>query len=150
MRYTLVALACAAGLSAAAGRADDPPDAAKELKKFQGTWTFASSESGGQKLPADQLKDLTLTFDGAKHTVKNGAEVIQAGTQTLDPAKSPKAIDVTLTDGPMKGAVLLGIYEFDGDTLKVCFDLGGKERPTEFKSTAGSETFVNVHRRAKK
>jgi hypothetical protein len=45
---------------------------------------------------------------------------------------------------------MLGIYEFDGDKLKVCFDATGKKRPTEFKSPPGSETFVNVHKRVKK
>ena len=74
----------------------------------------------------------------------------QASPQKLDPSKSPKAIDVTITEGPSKGAVMLGIYEFDGDTLKVCFDPEGKKRPTEFKSPAGSQTFYNVHKRAKK
>src|SRR5437763_14240052 len=153
MRIALVTLFYTLGLIAFGGTgagADDKADVEKELKKFQGTWTFESSEAGGQKLPADQLKGLVLTFEGAKHTVKNGTEVVQVGTQTIDPSKSPKAIDVTLTDGPMKGAVLLGIYELDGDTLKVCFDTGGKKRPTEFKSPPGSETFVNVHKRAKK
>jgi uncharacterized protein (TIGR03067 family) len=150
MRISLVVLFCALGFSASASWADDKQDVEKELKKFQGTWTFESSESGGQMLPADQLKDLVLTFDGAKHTVKNGTEVIAAGTQTIDPSKSPKAIDVTMTEGPMKGVVLLGIYEIDGDTLRVCFDMGGKKRPTEFKSPPGSETLVNVHKRAKK
>jgi uncharacterized protein (TIGR03067 family) len=153
MRSAIVTLICAVGFAAlglSGAMADDKPDMEKELKKFQGAWTFESSESGGQKMPADQLKDLVLTFDGAKHTVKNGAAVIQTGTQTIDPSKSPKAIDVTLTEGPSKGAVMLGIYEFDGDTLKVCFDMGGKQRPTEFKSPSGSATFVNVHKRAKK
>jgi hypothetical protein len=45
---------------------------------------------------------------------------------------------------------MLGIYEIDGDTLKVCFDPQGKVRPTEFKSAPGSENFVNVHKRVKK
>jgi uncharacterized protein (TIGR03067 family) len=145
---SLAILFCVLGFTATASWADDKPDVEKELKKFQGAWTFESSESGGQKFPADQLKDLVLTFDGAKHTVKNGSALIQAGTQTIDPSKSPKAIDVTLTEGPTKG-VMLGIYEIDGDTLKVCFSMGGKNRPTEFKSPAGSETFFNVHKRAK-
>ena len=150
MRISRVALFCAVGLVAPVSRADDKADVEKETKKFQGTWTFESCEAGGQALPADQLKGLVLVFEGDKHTVKKGDEVVQAGTQKLDPSKSPKAIDVTITEGPTKGAVMLGIYEFDGDTLKVCFDSTGKKRPTEFKSPAGSETFVNVHKRVKK
>ena len=60
---------------------------------------------------------MTVTFAGDKYTVRKGDEVIQAGRQKLDPSRSPKAIDVTVTEGLNKGAVLLGIYEIDGDTL---------------------------------
>ena len=153
MRISLVAVFCAVGFAASGGSgtlADDKADLEKEVRKFQGTWTFESSETGGKELPADQLKGLILIFEGAKHTVKKGDEVIQVGTQKLDPSKSPKSIDVTVTQGPNKGAVMLGIYEIDADTLKVCFVPQGKKRPTEFKSAPGSENFVNVHKRVKK
>jgi uncharacterized protein (TIGR03067 family) len=153
MRNALVALFCVAGFVASGATvvfADDKADIEKEVKKFQGSWTIESSETGGEKLPADDLKALIVTFEGDKHTVKNGDEVIQVGTQKLDPTQSPKAIDVTMTEGPSKGAVMLGIYEFDEDTLKVCFDPTGKNRPTEFKSEPGSVNFVNVHKRVKK
>ncbi len=153
MRIVLGTLLCTLVLTAIGGSgtlADDKADVEKETKKFQGTWMFESSEAGGQKLSADDLKGLILTFEGDKHTVKKGDEVIQVGTQKIDPSKSPKTIDVTMTEGPSKGKVMLGIYEFDGDTLKVCFDAEGKKRPTEFKSAAGSPTFVNVHKRVKK
>ena len=153
MRSALVTLFCALGLVVSGGtgtRADDKADVEKELKKFQGAWTFESSETGGKKLPIDDLKGLILTFEGDKHTVKKGDEVIQVGTQKLDPSKSPKTIDVTMAEGPNKGMVMLGIYEIDADTLKVCFDAQGKKRPTEFKSAPGSENFVNVHKRVKK
>ncbi|HZU36492.1 MAG TPA: TIGR03067 domain-containing protein [Gemmataceae bacterium] len=153
MRSVLVTLFCALGLVVATGtgvRADDKADVAKELKKFQGVWTFESVEAGGKKAPADQFKGVTVTFAGNKHTVKKGDQVLQVGIQKLDPSKSPKAIDVRIIEGPNKGAVMLGIYEINGDTLKVCFDESGKKRPTEFKSAPGSETFVNVHKRVKK
>jgi len=153
MRSSLVGLFCAVCFAASGGSgilADDKTDVEKELKKFQGTWTFESSETGGKELPNGELKGLILTFEGDKHTVKKGDEVIQVGVQKLDPSKSPKTIDVTMTEGPNKGAVMLGIYEIDGDTLKVCFDPHGKKRPTEFKSAPGSENFVNVHKRVKK
>src|SRR5262249_38289862 len=153
MRISLVALFCAVGFAASGGSgtlADDKADLEEEVKKFQGTWTFESSETGGMKLPAGELRGLILIFEGDKHTLKKGDDVIQVGTQKLDPSKSPKSIDVTMTEGPNKGKVMLGIYEIDGDTLKVCFDPQGKKRPTEFKSAAGSENFVNVHKRVKK
>jgi uncharacterized protein (TIGR03067 family) len=153
MRISLVALFCAVAFAASGGTgalADDEADLEIEIRKFQGTWTIESSETGGMMLPADQLKGFILTYEGDKHTVKNGDQVIQVGTQKIDPSKSPKAIDVTMTEGPNKGAVMLGIYEIDGDTLKVCFDAGGNTRPTEFKSPPGSATFVNVHKRVKK
>ena len=153
MRIVLGTMLCTLLMTAPGGtgaRAGDQADVEKELRKFQGTWTFESSEAGGKELPAGELKGLVLIFEGDKHTVKKGDEVIQVGRQKLDPSKSPKAIDVTVTEGLNKGAVMLGIYEIDGDTLKVCFDEEGKKRPTEFKSVPGSETFVNVHKRAKK
>jgi uncharacterized protein (TIGR03067 family) len=78
---------------------------------------------------------------------KRGDEVIQAGTQKIDPSKSPKTIDVTMTEGLNKRAVMLGIYEIDGDTLKACFDPQGKQRPTKFKSAPGwrpSSTFTSA------
>jgi uncharacterized protein (TIGR03067 family) len=150
MRLSLVALICAIGFNASGTLADDKADLDKEVKKFQGVWTFESSVTGGKELSADQLKGLVLLFEGDKHTVKKGDDVIQVGTQKLDPSKSPKTIDVTMTEGPSKGTVMLGIYEIDRDTLKVCFDAEGKKRPTEFKSAPGSQTFVNVHNRVKK
>jgi uncharacterized protein (TIGR03067 family) len=150
MRIVLVALACVVGIAASGARSDETADVEKEVKKFQGAWSFESVEAGGQKLPADDFKGVVLTFEGQKHTVRKDNEVLQVGTQKLDPSKSPKTIDVTMTEGPNKGTVMLGIYEIDGDTLKVCFDPEGKKRPTEFKSAPGSQTFVNVHKRVKK
>ena len=152
MRIALVTLLCTLGLTASGGtgaRADDKADVEKELKKFEGTWTFESIESGGKAVPAADLKGIRVTFEGDKYTVKKGDEVIQAATQKLDPSRSPKTLDVTVAEGPNKGTVILGIYEISGDTLKVCFDPEGKRRPTEFKSASGSQTLV-VHKRVKK
>ena len=154
MRISSILLFCAVGFAASGGPgtvavADDKAELESEARKFQGTWSFESSVAGGEELPADQLRMLVLIFEGDKHTVKNGDEVIQVGTQKLDPSKSPKTIDVTMLEGPSKGTVMLGIFEFNGNTLKVCFDPQGKKRPTEFKSARGSANFVNVHKRVK-
>lgn len=148
MRSAFVPLFCAIGL-VVSGRigtpaAGGPSEGNDEL---QGAWTIESSVTGGMEIPPGELKGFILTVEGDKHVLKKGDEVIQVGTQKLDPSTSPKAIDVTVTEGPNKGPVMLGIYELDGDTLTVCFDPRGKMRPTEFKSAPGSEHVVNVHKR---
>jgi uncharacterized protein (TIGR03067 family) len=152
MRIALGTLLCALALSASGGtgaRADDKADVEKELKKFEGTWTFESVEAGGQKLPADQFKGMTVTIEGDKYSVERGDKVVEAATLKLDPSQSPKTLDSTVTEGPNKGTVILGIYEISGDTLRVCFDPEGKKRPTEFKTASGSPVLV-VHKRVKK
>src|SRR5262249_8933859 len=109
MRIALVTLFYTLRLIASGGtggRAGGRADVEKELKKFQGTWTFESVEAGGKKLPAAQFKGITVTFEGDKYTVKKGDEVVEAATQKLDPSRSPKTLDAKVTDGPNKGAVI--------------------------------------------
>jgi uncharacterized protein (TIGR03067 family) len=152
MRFALVTLLCILGLTALDGigsRADDKADVEKELKKFQGTWTFESVEAAGKKLPADQFTGMLVTFEGDKYTVKAGGMVVEAATLKLDPSRTPKTLDSKVTEGPNKRKVYLGIYEISGDTLKVCYDEEGKKRPTQFKGDSGAQTLV-VHKRVRK
>ena len=73
---------------------------------------------------------------------------IQAGTHKFDPDKKPPQVDAVVTEGEDKGNTMLGIYELKGDTMKVCFDPTGKERPTSFTPNEGQ--FGGVVKRAKK
>jgi uncharacterized protein (TIGR03067 family) len=69
------------------------------------------------------------------------------GTFKLDPSAKPKAIDITGTEGPNKGKTIPAIYELTDDTLTVCYNLGGKDRPTEFKTKAGTQLFLVTYKR---
>ena len=39
--------------------------------------------------------------------------------------------------------------DLSGDTLRVCYDLTGKARPTEFKTKKGELLFLATYKRAK-
>ncbi len=54
---------------------------------------------------------------------------------------------ITGTKGPNQGKTIPAIYELNGDTLKVCYDLSGEGHPTEFQSKAGTKLFLVTYRR---
>ena len=130
--------------------ADDKDEAKKELERFQGTWKFESLEVGGMKMDVGVYKDVRLILEGDKFTHKEGKEPAH-GTFKVDVSKKPKTIDITFTDGPEKGNTILGIYELDGDTYRVCIDLAKKDvRPTKFESKKGTMLVLEVLKREKK
>jgi uncharacterized protein (TIGR03067 family) len=123
---------------------------AKELQAFQGTWRLDYKEEDGKKFSADEIKDIFGNIDGSgKVVVRRDGKVIGAGTIKLDPTKSPKAIDVTFTEGKNKGITATGIYEIEGDAFRVCIALGG-ERPEEFSANSGSGRTLIAYKREKK
>jgi hypothetical protein len=70
---------------------------------------------------------------------------------SLDPSKRPPAIDATKADG----GVVVGIYEIDGDTLRLAFRMNKerqqeKDRPAKFESEADSKVALLVLKREKK
>jgi len=129
--------------------ADAGEEVKKELAKFEGTWKLVSLETEQNKLGEDALKDFRLKIEGDKFTaVENSGEV--HGTFKVDPTKKPKTIDITMKEGPMKDKTMLGIYELDADTYKLCGDMQGKSRPTEFAVKPGSGFVLEVLKREKK
>src|SRR5262249_35103719 len=115
---------------------------------FDGTWLPVTAELGGKKFPDELRQNMKLVLKDNKYTVTVGKSVDQ-GTVKLNPAAKPKEMDITGTDGPNKGKTILAIYERDGDTLRVCYDVGGKTRPTEFKTREGTTLFLVSYKREK-
>jgi uncharacterized protein (TIGR03067 family) len=121
----------------------------KERAKFEGTWRFASIEVEGKKVPEEQVrKSGKMVIRGNKFTIGEGG-VTYRGTFKLDVSAKPKRIDVTFTAGSEKGKTLLGIYELEGDTYKVCLGVPGKPRPKAFAAKLGSGQVLEVLKREK-
>lgn len=126
-------------------RADDAKDEAKSL---DGTWLASAAELAGGEFPDEVRKTIKLVIGDGKYTVTVGTNP-DKGTVKLDPSKKPKAMDITGTEGPNKGKTFLAIYEKTDDTLKICYDLSGKARPTEFKTKKGTQLFLVTYKREK-
>ena len=124
--------------------ADTPHDA----KAVQGNWKPIKAELGGQPMTEDVLKTIRLKLENGNYEVFVG-EHPDRGTYTLDSSTSPKSITVTGTEGPNRGRTFPAIYELKGDTLRICYDLSGAKRPTEFKTVAGTKQYLVTYHREK-
>ena len=97
---------------------------------------------------SDELGKMRLEFKGNKVIPSRGEGKTEDPAEfTLDSKAKPKAIDIKPPKGSEK--LVLGIYELDGDTLKICFNEDAK-RPKEFASAEGSRTVLLILKREKK
>jgi uncharacterized protein (TIGR03067 family) len=144
MRRLLVTIVGVLALTSAARSGGGQDDA----KKMEGTWAPVTAEASGKEFPEEIRKTIKLVLTGGKYVVTVGKETDE-GTCKVDSTKKPKTLDITGVKGPNQGKTILAIYELTGDTLRVCYDLSGKGRPTEFKTTTDSPLFLVTYRREK-
>jgi uncharacterized protein (TIGR03067 family) len=122
--------------------------AAPDSKAVEGVWKPMKAELGGQPMPEDLLKTITLKLQDGRYVVFVGGQ-LDKGTWTIDSSTQPKGMTITGTDGPNQGKTFPAIFELEGNTLRICYDLSGKRRPAEFKTLAGTRLYLVTYHRAK-
>jgi len=128
MIQQLLLSAVAVGLLTAADKPES--DAVKkEMDKLQGYWEVTAAEGAGLDADAKQLK---LVFTGDKLAFSKGNKAVHEATYKVDPSQKPRTIDITHVTGPQQGKTFRGIYELEGDQLKICWSGDGEKRSTEF------------------
>lgn len=111
------------------------------LQVFSGTWEIVAVEpQGGTKA----AKQLIFRQDQTYSALDADGKELWGGTFDLDPTVTPNIWDHRSSESQKNGGDALGIYELDGDNLKVCCVVGnwkekqwtGKPRPSTFKLPA--------------
>lgn len=131
------------------GPQDEQSAAMKEYARFEGVWRFALVEvEGARQAEAPFETNKIIIRKGGSYVVVQGQRITR-GRFKVDPTKSPKHFDATITEGPAKGHTFSAIYELDGDTYKFCASLRSKDRPSAFSSEPESGTMLQVLKREK-
>jgi uncharacterized protein (TIGR03067 family) len=136
-------------LSTAALGGDETAPAKGDAEALRGVWALTSRSVGGIEVPNDPTSGPMLTaFAGDFYLQRQGESIVEEGTYTVDPGKSPATIDLQIKKGPEAGKRQLGIYEADGDSLRLCLAPPGvKRRPKDFEPRNGSSALLVVCRR---
>ena len=114
-----------------------------DLDLFWGTWQIVDAEYDGRNIP-EEAKHYSWEFQGDKYTINHNGNFAELWTVRLNSGKKPKTIDGT---HKILGRKLMGIYEINGDTLKICYDLTGNGRPDSFKAAQGSRRVCYIFQR---
>jgi RNA polymerase sigma factor (sigma-70 family) len=121
-----------------------PPVAPQvEQEKLQGNWQVVAVAKGGQAQPNAGMR---LAFAADKMVLFGPGFQTPPMPCVFDPAQTPKTIDV---NSPV-GGVWRGIYELNGDSMKLCLNQGpaGGNRPTTFRTQPGAQgVYLYVLRR---
>lgn len=81
-----------------------------------------------------ELRVKYLVLDSGGYSIIDRTNhVVDRGDYLVDDAASPQTLDIVGREGPNAGRTMLAIYELRANRLTVCYDLDGKERPSDMQ-----------------
>jgi RNA polymerase sigma factor (sigma-70 family) len=110
-------------------------DTRSDQEKLQGTWSIVAVEVDGVKdgPMIEEFKKLRITFEGDVCSFPADSKMV------LDVTTNPKRMDLTCQIMPPPNNFMHGIYEVNGDDLKMCLCAPGRpDRPTDFAAAPDS------------
>jgi uncharacterized protein (TIGR03067 family) len=126
----------------------------KDDDAILGTWKIEKFDLGGGPgaPPQQEIDKMRFVFEkDSVMRVTRGTDEDAKGTFKLDPTAKVKTLDLIINPpgGGAKPETMLGLYELDGDTLKLCVTKGpNQNRPAEIKAD-GKDTAVITFTRVK-
>src|SRR5262249_37972519 len=89
----------------------------EEIAKFEGSWRVVSGMHGGE-VGAD-ARDYTMVFRADTFSLRRGDRFVMTGRFKSDPSKTPKVVDMVITDEDGEEEIH-GIYAFGEGSLTWC------------------------------
>jgi len=116
----------------------------KEQKALEGTWVAESLVVDGDEFPKEYVSKVLVALSGSKFTM-TWPEANYEGQWTIDVTRTGE-IDFLYSMGIKQE----GIYEIDGNTMKLCMRITQFTRPTDFTAEKGSGRILLVMKRQQK
>jgi uncharacterized protein (TIGR03067 family) len=123
---------------------------AEALESFAGSWEIVAVTPAGA---TKEARWLVFNKDGTYAALGTEGRELWGGTFEIDPTATPKIWDHRSYEAVKTGTDVLGIYQLEGDTLKVACVVGtwkdkewtGKPRPAGFEP-AGADVTIELRR----
>jgi uncharacterized protein (TIGR03067 family) len=124
-------------------------DRAREDRgRLQGAWIGELLERDGKVVNRGaEARQARVRFAGDTAMFEENG-VILMGSFRLDPTRTPKTFDLTVTDGDGQETYPAGIYHLTDDSFRLCLGFSAAKRPSEFATYPDSGRTLFVYRRA--
>jgi uncharacterized protein (TIGR03067 family) len=125
----------------------------REAPDHRGRWQAVRFLIDGKADPAEAVGKTELLLDDASYRFVSAppfgprGKGSGEGRTVVDLTKAPHHIDLIPSSGPYEGLTQEGIFEVEGDTLKLCYGMPTKARPTEFATRPNSGIYLAEFRR---
>jgi len=130
--------------SAQPAAAERPPSQPAPTTELEGEWRMVSGMLDGRPVDRQMLTAGRRVTRGDETTVLFGTQVFMRMRFTLGPERRPRAIDYLNLQGASNGRMQQGIYELDGETLRLCVAPAGADRPADFTTAPGDGRLLTV------
>jgi uncharacterized protein (TIGR03067 family) len=101
---------------------------------LEGAWVPVAANVAGKELVVNDLRVKYLVLDAGGYSIVDRTnQIVDSGEYLVDDAASPQTMDIVGREGPNAGRTMLAIYQLDADRLTVCYDLDGRERPSDMQ-----------------
>ena len=112
------------------------------LRALDGWWVAHRAILGGVALPSDIVPELSLLiFNGGFFFGRDEGRV------EMNVEATPAEMDVRIVRGPNRLRLMPAVFTLSGHTLRICYDLAGIERPTEFSAPLGTRRLLVTYQR---
>jgi uncharacterized protein (TIGR03067 family) len=142
LTLTLVGTSCRPGTTETAS-GDKPGKPGKPGTEIEGEWIVVSSEIEGKPAPEGTELYTKMTFSGEDATLEGNTQKHQLYF-TLDMTKKPKQINLY---SKQEKVVWKGIYQVEGNSLKLSYGQPNGDRPSRLDTSEGSKAILYVLKR---
>ena len=113
------------------------------MNSIEGTWQPLYAELGGEEAPKMALEKMEIELTDGQYAVRFAGLTADHGTYTID---ADGHLSLHGVAGPNAGRTIPGIFRFVGETLSICYGLGGV-RPEKFHTGQDPELYLVNYQR---
>lgn len=119
-----------------------------DVEQLFGDWEYVTGVRAGEEVAKERLIG-TVTISKESFKIPGGPEGDFVMSYKIDATKSPATVDFKIESGPTPEGAAKGLIKAEGDSIWLCYEPMGGDRPEKLESTVENNAFLFELKRKK-